>query len=397
MCLTCLIVYLGANHFAAVTTGASPNRDDPISDCEPSASMMTFLRWWIDELASLLPAHVRRSRAPTRRLILALQGDGVSLHIEDNGRTTALDEQPTFSPITFDALAEALRSVTATRGKLPVCLRVRSSDGFVRSVELPVSAQRDFDPMLRLDLERTTPLKASDVVSSYLVEGPGSGRGMVRVRHFVLKSRTIEPVQRALAHAGLELQSIETLDVAGTAALPLKFLIGDTTVHRAGWTPGRAAAGAAAILGLTMIGSYWVRHELALARLDTEIAALEDRAKQARPALERVRSAEADIARVRRLEQDRQPAIILLEEVTRLVPDTAWVQDFRFDGTTIEMSGLAVSAATLLPLFERSALFHEARFTAPIRIESGEDRERFRLQAKLRAPKRAAVGKSGAP
>jgi general secretion pathway protein L len=393
MCLTCLIVYLGANHFGAVTTGSSPDRNHPIHECETRASMMTFLRWWIDELASLLPARVRRSRAPVRRLVLALQGDAVSMHIEDNGRAAAFDDLSMSSAISFEALAEVLRSVTATRGRLPVCLRVRSSDGFVRSVDLPASAERDFDAMLRLDLERTTPLKASDVLSSHLVEGPGSGRGMVRVRHFVLKSRTIEPVQKALAHAGLELQSIETLDAAGTASLPLKFVIGDTSVHRAGWTLGRAVAAAATIFVLSVIGSYWARTERALASLDAEIAVLEDRAKQARPALDLVRSAQADIARARRLEADRQPAILILEEVTRLVPDTAWLQDLRYDGTTIEMSGLAVSAATLLPLFERSVLFHEARFTAPIRIEPGEDRERFRLQAKLRAPKPPLAGK----
>lgn len=354
--------------------------------------MKKFLTWWIDELAALLPVQAQRARASTRRLVVSLQGDGVILHVEDKGHTTPVKGQPATAAIGIGSLAEALGAATATHGRLPVILRVRTSEGFVRSVELPASAERDFERMLKLDLERTTPLKASDVVSSHLVEGQGSSRGMVRVRHFVLKSRTIEPVQQAVARAGLELQAIESVDAAGSAPQPMNFIATTAAAKGSGWTLARAAAAVLAILMISGIGGYWLRHEVALARLDTKIAALEERAKQARPALDLIRSTQSDIARLRRLEEERQPALVVLDEVTKLLPDSAWVQDFRFDGTTIEMSGLAVSASGLLPLFERSALFHEARFTAPIRVETGEDRERFRLQAKLRTPKRT-VGK----
>ena len=356
-------------------------------------SMKNFLRWWIDELTDFLPVQARRARAPVRRFVVTLQGDKVEIGVEDKGQSIPVDAGADASAISIGALEDTLRRAAATHGPLPVGLRLRASDGFVRHVDLPASAQRDFDRMLRLDLERTTPLKASDVVSAYHVEGPGAGRGLVRVRHVVLKTRTIDPLRQAIGRAGLAVQSIEAVEAGGQSALPIEFLASSETAPRRGWTPAKALAGAAAALIVAGVGSYWARHEMALSGLEAEIARLEQRARDAGPTNERARSARADLVRLRRLEADRSPALVILEEVTKLVPDTAWVQEFRFDGGVIELSGLARSAATLLPVFERSALFHEARFTAPIRVEAGEDRERFRLQAKLRPPNPSAGGK----
>ena len=81
----------------------------------------------------------------------------------------------------------------------------------------------------------------------------------------------------------------------------------------------------------------------------------------------------------------------MIEEVSRLLPDTAWLEALRVDGDTLEISGLAVSASALLPLFERSSVFHDARFAAPVRLASERDRERFNLKARIKRADGAAV------
>lgn len=347
-----------------------------------------FLRWWKDELAALLPASPRRPRTPGRRLVLTLDGAGVLRTIEDHGRP--LPAPGPAEPIALDALPGELSRIRDRDPRLPIGLRVRYADCFARTVDLPASAERDFARMLRLDLERTTPLKGSDVLCAHYLDPQPPGRGLVRVHHLVLKTRTIEPVRTIVRRAGADLASIDCLDSVGRDPLPVQFLEPVAAAERT-WRPGRAAALATLVLALVALGTFWLRQELALARLDDEIARLEQSAADVRRSLDVARTADAGISRLRRLEEGRQPALVILEEVTKLVPDTAWLQDLRYDGNVIEISGLAVSAAALLPAFERSALFHEARFTAPIRVETGEDRERFRLEAKLRAGRPAAV------
>ena len=53
------------------------------------------------------------------------------------------------------------------------------------------------------------------------------------------------------------------------------------------------------------------------------------------------------------------------------------------------IGGIAPSVSALLPVFERSARFHDARFTAPLRLESAEGGERFRMRARLETARSA--------
>jgi general secretion pathway protein L len=71
------------------------------------------------------------------------------------------------------------------------------------------------------------------------------------------------------------------------------------------------------------------------------------------------------------------------------LPDGVFVSDMRLvearEGErSIEIVGLADSAASLPALFDRSPLFAEAKLTAPITPDPIEKRESFSLQAKVR-------------
>ena len=47
------------------------------------------------------------------------------------------------------------------------------------------------------------------------------------------------------------------------------------------------------------------------------------------------------------------------------------------------MTGLSTAAANLVALVDKSPMFADAALTAPIAVDSIEQRERFTLQAKL--------------
>jgi general secretion pathway protein L len=76
--------------------------------------------------------------------------------------------------------------------------------------------------------------------------------------------------------------------------------------------------------------------------------------------------------------------VVLLDEISRLMPDDAWVSELRIDGDIVDMTGYARQATALLPLFEHSALFEDARFSSPVRFDPAQDRERFGLRVRLR-------------
>lgn len=79
----------------------------------------------------------------------------------------------------------------------------------------------------------------------------------------------------------------------------------------------------------------------------------------------------------------------LLEELTKILPDTVWIWNFKYTGKEIEISGFADSASNLIPLIDKSPIFEKVEFMAPVtkeRLMRGTDTkeyERFKIKAKI--------------
>ncbi len=341
------------------------------------STVASFFEWWTSELRGMLPAARNGARATVRYPTIALEANGLGRLLDPMGRAVGQPARP------MAELIEEFRR-GAGRGQQAIGIRVRPSDCLVRMVELPAAASRNFAQMLLLDLERSTPLKARDVLSAHIVDDARTESGMARVRHLVVKTRTIEPVLAQFRAAGVDVVSVDCWNGDGTAGLPVNFLAegksagGTSRFGFAGW-----AAALAVTLGITATLIHWDRQHKALAALTTETSRLTESARDTRQLIEGARATGAGLEHLRRMKADRQPATMILEEVTRLLPDTAWLQEFRLDNDVVEIGGLAVGASSLLTVFERSAVFHETSFTAPLRLETGEDRERFRLRTRL--------------
>ena len=79
----------------------------------------------------------------------------------------------------------------------------------------------------------------------------------------------------------------------------------------------------------------------------------------------------------------------LLEELTKILPDTVWIWNFKYTGKEVEISGFADSASNLIPLIDKSPLFEKVEFLAPVtkeRLMRGTDTkeyERFKIKARI--------------
>ena len=79
----------------------------------------------------------------------------------------------------------------------------------------------------------------------------------------------------------------------------------------------------------------------------------------------------------------------MLEELTKILPETAWIWSLKYNGKEVELSGFADSASDLIPLLDRSPLFEKVEFLAPVtkemQMRGGEnkEKERFRIKMKL--------------
>ena len=82
------------------------------------------------------------------------------------------------------------------------------------------------------------------------------------------------------------------------------------------------------------------------------------------------------------------------EEVTRILPDTAWLTDLTIDGNEITMSGFARSASDLIPALERSEFFSNVKFTSRVTKERDLKNERFSIKMDVEQRSRMSLRES---
>ena len=345
-----------------------------------------FFSWWGQELLELVPGGARSpAETQTARTVIGLDGDSVRL-IETNGPKAAARPDGIVPPPAMIAyLAGRMRSRFSPG---PVALRLPFSACFVRRLELPAAAKADFNRLLAVDLERSTPFRLKDVLTAFDTEDGPAGKGMVKVRQLVIKRKIIDALKTDIEALGLKVTRVECSEPNGQAALPLNFLARtvetDNESRRSSpllWTLGLAGV----VLAATATYLYVDRHEQALATLQAETSKLRAKAQLQRDALAKTQTAYAEIASFQKLRTDSVSKVVVLEELTRILPETAWITDLKVDGPVVDISGLAVSAAALVPIMERSKVFVDATSTASLTLDPREEKERFSIRARLRS------------
>jgi len=359
--------------------------------------LLGFLAWWRDELRGLLPERARRLFSRDEpSLVLAQLDSGFQVFEEaaGRGRPTAVRGG---AVVPREEALMVLAGLAASAKGANVAIRLPLNLCFTRNVELPGAARKDLRQILNFDLERATPFKLRDVYTAHLVDGEADTRGKLQVRQFVAKREVVDPLIARLKEAGLDVAFVDCWSDQPGLGLPINFLEASTPADSGAGrlvTLPRVLAGLVLLLTVSALLLALSRYENALGEVQALTAQTRTQAAAVRLVVERSDAAVADLGRLQQLKLKHIPAIEVLEEISRLLPDTVWLSDFRMEGETLDISGLAKSGAALPPLFERSAIFADASLTAPLTLDPREDKERFSLRVRIRQPAASRVSQA---
>jgi general secretion pathway protein L len=367
------------------------------------SQLHTFFNWWGEELFGMLPAWLaERASDAAPEFTVCIDRDGLRLFAEtmsSGGRNADADEPPGDRPTqTGAAIAAQLTSAPRAKAGGTVGLRIPLTYCFSRLAELPSAAEKDFSRLLALDMERATPFRSSEVYSAFVIAPQVAGRpGKITVRQLIVKRSILAPAIAELEGAGLQVGRIDCWDDTGRAPLKVDFRGADASARLQERSLLRpiAAASAIAVL-LALAGGYGNLSNLnaSLTRLDAQAVELRAHAGSQRASQEAARTAQSTLAALETLVTTPPAKLAIIDELTQLLPDSAWVSDLRVTTDGVDINGYAKSTVALLPLLENSPRFMDATSSAAVTFDPREDKERFSIHVRYRpsAPTKAQVG-----
>jgi general secretion pathway protein L len=360
------------------------------------------LRWWLDELRHLIPSRVRQ--------VLSADPITVQMLLDDNGTDVQQVRMMGLSNVENLRLAgprdqrSALTWVAKQRRRWGALMRVDvtlpASRCLIRHRKVPVAAVERIRDVLALEIERATPFEMEEVRHAWRLIGPAPFDGAsLQVVHVIAKRSLLDPLLAEARSIGVP---ISTVDVVGAEGDRMGFNLlssGEAPPSLAGrlnW----AIATAAVLLVLVSAATAVVvlqRQDWALAQLEVETNAARKEAQAVRKRIQDADTLSERIGALRLRRAEGIRVIALWEEVTRLLPDTAWLTDVRVENDVLWIDGYARSASELVGMIARSPIFSGVALSAPVVREEARASERFQIRMKIESLGTAGIRKAERP
>jgi general secretion pathway protein L len=344
-----------------------------------------FFAWWAGELASMVPARLRRAlRVPGEIVVVDEVGPDLVLScVGDDGCREIGRLGPHAPGRASEDRAPRLKSFIREDTRL--VLRLAQDQVLRKIVELPLAAEENLRGVIRFEMARLTPFTAEQVYFASRVVSRDPRTSLLRVELTVARRSLIDRLRERVAAFGLrphraclageDPRAVGILDLGAD---------GQERAEASSWrSPSLYLATVAAGLALAAVHLPLDRKQSqveTLSRLIAQARAEAEAAQQLRTEIDRVH-AESRFAFQRRGEAPTVLAV--LNELTERLPDGTWLFQLQLRTNEVQILGHSPAASSLIGIIEASPLFENVRFRSPVTRDVRIGAEQFHLSADL--------------
>jgi general secretion pathway protein L len=350
--------------------------------------LAAFWRWWMQELAQLVPQRLSALGGVASVPLVAVEGeDVVLLDSRMAGKPEARVAMAGFDrEAQRAALRRALESVGETRSR--VRLALDRGEALVRRVVLPAATEENLAQVVSFEMDRFTPFKASDVYFDHRVVSRDAANGQIGVEIAVARRDVVDARVEQLRAWGASVQGVTVQGETERGGAPLDLLPNEQRGQRAGggerWlVPGLAAT----VLVLLFIALLYpvYNKRASVVELLPQLSKAKQEAEAADVVARQLERQVADYNFVMSRKQGTWPVLAYVEEVSRLLPDNTWVQQLDVKsvgkGREVQVTGETASSSKLIELLEQSSILQNAAPRGTVTRGSQPGAERFVIAA----------------
>jgi len=348
-----------------------------------------FLSWWGHELGTLMPESLSRRLMPPKPqlwIVPAESGGGDYRIWRADGEPKVLDVFGAGEDVQL--LRGRWRDILAEfrDGQPEVRLCLHEDQALALPVEMPAAVEGNLDQALRYQLDQLSPFRADQVVLDHRIERHDPDRARIAVTLRIVPNEDLEPLLERARAFGAVIHAVDTL-AAEDPPRPEGFNLLPES-RRPRYVHARArfnlllGAGLVLVLALVMAQTVILR-ERTVSGLRTEADVLR---VEARRVMQLQQAFEETLLAANFLAEKRasQPAVIeLMDELTRILPDDIWLQQFQLQGSDLRIQGQADGSQRVIGLLAESELFESPEITGAISIDPRSGQERFRSQVRV--------------
>ncbi len=305
------------------------------------------------------------------------------LYFEANAASVSLHSKGS-NPFNLSSGETSPRVLLRSTRNKKIVLFINSGSALVRRIAALNFPHAHVKRMAMLDAQSSTPLSPNTVYLLYRSpesQNDGTSYALVK-RHFLDQA-----VQQIKQHK-LNISAIVVKTEGGT------FVARQDVMKELGlistWKEMAGKAVTYLMIAFCLLGLGTAAHAyLRLSEAETKVDVASELARGSLTTLRKrqvERKKRIDIMEsTRRQKLERAPIVVVWEELTRVVPDSAWVTNVSIDNENVSFSGFAHSASGLIAGLEASRLFKDPVFAGSVTRDAGGNQERFNIKMKLEA------------
>ena len=337
---------------------------------------------WIAAVTAAI--HTIMARIVPQRRIELTEGEAGRFTV----RMVAARNGPALAPLAFELAQDGPQPALSTEWQAAlrgsrIDLVMRPDHVLFRAIDFPKQAADFLEGMVRAQIDRLTPWVASEVLFGTTAPVPIANE-RIALTLAATSRQKIQPLLALAADCGAASVTglVEAPD-AGSGAAPIK-LFQRTLSGAAGGTLdlprllrmtllGAGLAAAASLLLSVYLGGEYA----------AEQQELQQKISQRQAALRMNRSNGTAETLLAKRKQSSPSSVMVLEAISRVLPDTTYVTELRVEGDKMQVVGLTQDAPSLIKLIEQSPQFTRATFFAPTTRGQNDPGERFHIEAHI--------------
>jgi len=359
----------------------------------------TLWRRWVDVLVTAYFAQREawRSRRPLivtcekdRFVIRKAPADG-DLMVEP-GQPVRRDPRPV-------AVVRAGKRIPGAVSRLArtgfVVMELPGEDVVVRRIAIPVQAREFAGGIVSNQIERLSPWRADQAVYGFAADADAEDPATLAVRVLIAPRAVIDAARERLAAIGLSVDRIvvPSRGADGVKAVALWSRLVDVSSENQNRMRRQVGIGIAAVVAASLCLSVWatISAQFIRGESDDVAARIETLRRQMQGPVTLKSAASLPPNERAWFEKEMSPsAAIVLEALSRALPDTAYLTELDLHGTTLRIAGLTSDAPSLIAPLQHSGSFTDVRFFAPTTHGSDNAQFTFHIESVVEPQSRLA-------